>query len=71
MLASIPDKFILNQIVSRIVTIDQDPSKRERYRTNLEANNNENNLHHSIGSASINDSGILSSCIYIDINESW
>lgn len=70
MLASMPDQFIPDGIVSRIVNIDQDHSKREGYGANLETNNDLNNLHHAIGSAGINDSGILSGCIYTDVNES-
>ena len=39
------------------------------YVANLAKNNEENDLHHAIGSAGINESGILSSCIYIDVNK--
>lgn len=44
--------------------------EREGYGANLAENNEENDLHHAIGSAGINESGILSGCIYTDVNES-
>lgn len=70
MLASMLDQFILNKIVSKIVTIDQDHSKYERYEAILKTNNNEYNHHHAIGSTGINDSEIFSSYIYKNTIES-
>lgn len=64
------DQFISNKNISRIDIIDQDHSKREKYRANLKINNDENKIYHAIKSASINDSGIFSSCIYTNIKES-
>ncbi len=65
-----PDEFISKGISSRVVIMENDISKREGYGVDLSKNNNKNDLHHAIGSASINESGILSGCIYIDVNES-
>ncbi len=50
--------------------MENDSSEREGYGANLAENNEENDLHHAIGSASINELGILNGCIYTDINES-
>ncbi len=50
--------------------MEDNSSEREGYGANLAENNEENNLHHAIGSAGINESGILSGCIYTDVNES-
>lgn len=70
MLASMPDQFISDEIIFKIVTISQDHSKHEKYSANLKINNNKNNFDYIIKSAGINDSGIFSNCIYIDINKS-
>lgn len=70
MLASMPDQFIPNKIVFKIVAINQDHSKHEEYRANLKINNDKNNHHHIIGYTGRNNSGIFSGCIYININES-
>lgn len=64
-----PNQFILDEIVSRIVTINQDYFKHKRYKANLKTNNDENNIYHIITFANINNSGIFCGCIYIDINE--
>ncbi len=65
-----PDEFISKGISLRVIVMENDSSERKGYKTNLAENNEENNLHHVIGSADINESGILSGCIYTDINES-
>ncbi len=47
-----------------------DSSEHKGYGANLIENNEENDLHHAIGSADINKSEILSGGIYTDVNES-
>lgn len=69
-LLSISDEFIPEGISSRIVIIADNSFERKGYRANLAKNNEENDLHYAIGSADINESGILNGCIYTDINES-
>ncbi len=69
-LSSMLDEFIPGDDSSRVVIIENDISKREGYGVDLSKNNDENDLHYAIGSAGINELGILSSCIYIDVNES-
>lgn len=64
------DEFIPQGISSRVVVMKDDSSERQDYGANLVENNEENNLHHAIGSASINKSGLLSRCIYTYVNES-
>ncbi len=70
MLSGMPDEFIPEGISSRVVIIENDVSKRKGCGVDLSKNNDENDLHHVIGSAGINESGILSSCIYTNVNKS-
>ncbi len=70
MLLSMPDEFILEGISSRVIVMEDDSSERKGYEVNLVENNEENDLYHAIRSIGINESGILSSCIYTNINES-
>ncbi len=70
MLSGMPHEFIPEDISSRVVIMENDISKREGYGVDLSKNNDENDLHHIIGSIGINESGILSACIYTDVNES-
>ncbi len=65
-----PNEFISNGILLRVIIIENNSSKYKSYGANLAENNEENDLHHIIGSADINESRILSNCIYININES-
>lgn len=69
MLSFMPDQFISNRIVIRIVIIDQNYSKYKEYKLNLEINNNKNNFHNAIKSANGNNSGNFGSCIHINMNE--
>lgn len=64
------DEFVSKSISSRVVIIEDDCSERKNYGRNLAENNEENNLHSTIGSAGMNESGILSGCIYTDVNKS-
>ncbi len=70
MLLGMSDEFISERISFRVVIIENDISKCKSYKINLSKNNNENNLHHVIGFVGMNKLGILSGCIYIDINKS-
>lgn len=69
MLESMPDEFIPEGISSRVVIINQDSGEREGYGANLDTNNDENNLQHALGTAGIENTGLLSGCIYTDVNE--
>ncbi len=64
-----PDEFISESISSRVIVIENDSSERKGYGAKLAENNEENDVHQAIGSAGINESGILSGCIYTDVNE--
>lgn len=70
MLLDMSDEFISKSILSRVVIIKNDISECEGYRIDLSKNHNKNDIYHTIESADINKSGILSDCIYIDINKS-
>lgn len=70
MLSNMPDEFIPKEILSQIVIMESDIFECKGYEADLSKNNNKNDLNHIIKSADINESGILSSYIYIDINKS-
>ena len=45
-------------------------SKQERFDASFVENNDKNDLYHVIDSVRNNDLGILTDCIYTDVNES-
>lgn len=55
MLETMLDKFIPEGISSRVVMINQDHSERKGYGANLTTNNDENDLHHAVGNAGLDD----------------
>ena len=63
-------EFIFESILSRVVVLENDSFKCKGYKADLEENNNENDLHYFIQVVSINESGILSGYISIDVNKS-
>ncbi len=69
-LSGMPHEFIPEGISFRVVIMENDISKRKGYGVDLSKNNDENDLHHVIGFAGINKSGILSGCIYTNVNKS-
>lgn len=54
----------------RIVVIENNSSKRKGYEADLVENNYENDLDYAIRAVGINELGILSNCIYTDVNKS-
>lgn len=69
LLSIIFEELSPKSILIRVIVIKNDNSKYKSYGANLRENNEENNLYHPIKSTIINELGIFSSCIYIDINE--
>lgn len=69
MLESMSDKFILEDISSKVVSINQDSEKHKGYKADLNTNNDENNLHYAFGTAEKKNISLSSSCIYTDVNE--
>lgn len=69
MLESMSNKFIPKEILSRVVIINEDSKKCERYVVNLDTNNGNNNLKHMLRTMEIEDSSFLFICIYIDVNK--
>ena len=65
-----PNEFIFESIALRVIFMKKNSSEYKGNGANLVENNEENDLHHIIGSTNINESEILSSCIYIDVNKS-
>ncbi len=63
------DEFIPTSIKSCVLLYDPDSDERERYSADLNADNHENELHHSMSDAWLNDSGLLSGCLYTDIDD--
>ena len=64
------DEYIFKGILLKVVIMENSNSEHKGYGADLVENNDENDLHHAIKAAGINELGILSRCIYIDINES-
>lgn len=64
-----PDEFIPEGISSRVVSMNQDPEEREGYAAGLNTSNDENDLHHALGTAGMENTGLSSGCIYTDVNE--
>lgn len=70
LLLFIPDEYIFEGILSKVIIIENNSSECKDYGADLVGKNDENNLHHAIKAASINKSEILSDCIYTNINKS-
>lgn len=69
-LRTMPNEFISKDFLYSLVIIAHDIWKLKGYDTNLLENNDKNDLNYSIKFANINKQGILSGCIYIDVNKS-
>lgn len=65
-----PHKFIHKGISFRVITMKNHISKQERFDASFVENNDKNDLYHVIDSVRNNDLGILTDCIYTDVNES-
>lgn len=63
------NKFIFKTILFRVIIINQKSGKDEKFRANLDNNNNENNLQYTLKMVKIKNSDFLNSYIYIDINK--
>lgn len=63
------NKFILINIRSCILQCDANFDKREGYTINLEIDNYKNKFNYTINDASLNDSCLLNSCLYIDADD--
>ncbi len=63
------DEFIPAGIKSRVLHCDPDSNEREGYATDLNADNHKNELHHAMSDAGLNDSGLLSGCLYTDADD--
>ncbi len=69
MLETMPDEFIPEGISSRVVSMNQDSKEREGYAADFNTSNDENDLHHVLGTAGMENTGLSSGCIYTDVNE--
>ncbi len=63
------DKFIPEGISSRVAPMNQDSEKRKEYATDLNTSNDENHLHHVLGTVEMKNTGLSSGCIYTDVNK--
>lgn len=63
------DEFVPTGIVNRVLRCDPDSEEREGYAANLESDNYENELHSAVNDAGLNDSGLLSGCLYTDADD--
>lgn len=64
------DKFVSVDIASCILQYEPNISKQEDYAIDLETENFENEFHHLVDTNSLNDSGCLSGCLYVDADNS-
>lgn len=64
-----PNEFIFKSISSRVIVIENNSFEYKGYEANLAKTNEENDLHHAIRTAAINELEILSNYIYTDVNE--
>lgn len=67
-LLSIPAEFISGGISLKVVSIKNNSSERKGYGVDLVKNNDENNLHYAIEATGIYEFGILSRCIFTNVN---
>ena len=63
------DEFVPAGIADRVLQCGSDFAEREGYTMNLESDNYENDLHHAVEDAGLDDSGILSGCLYTDADD--
>lgn len=61
------EEFVPVGISSRVLKYDPSHEEREGYAANFDSDNYENKLHHALGTGGLNDSGILSGCLYTDV----
>lgn len=64
-----PNKFISEGILSRVVSINQDSEEYKRYTADLNTSNNENDLYHALGTVRIENTSLSNSYIYTYVNE--
>ena len=69
MLENWEDEFVPAGIADRVLQCGSDFAEREGYTMNLESDNYENDLHHAVEDAGLDDSGILSGCLYTDADD--
>ncbi len=62
-------EFVPTNISSRVLQCDKDTKEKEGYVANLEIENFKNNLDHAVNNAEISDSGLLSGCLYTDVDD--
>lgn len=62
-------EFVPAEILSRVLQCDEDIQEGESYIADLEAENFENNLYHTVNSAGIGDSGLLRGCLYTNADD--
>lgn len=64
-------EFVSAGISDRILQCDEDIQEREGYAADLDTDNFENDLHYAINNVEIGDSGLLSGCLYTDVDDTW
>ncbi len=62
-------EFVPASISSTVLQCNEDTQEREDYVANLERENFENDLHHTVSNAGISESGLLSGWLYIDTDD--
>lgn len=60
--------FVFAKILNRVLQCDKNIYEREDYAANLKVENFKNNFYYNVNSAGIDDLGLLSSCLYTNMN---
>lgn len=64
-----PKKFILEEILFKVIVINSNPKKDERYVIDLNITNIENDLYYALATDRIKKTSISNSYIYTNINK--
>ena len=63
------NEFVSFKLIDRIVQCESDSTEKNEYAANLINDNHENDFHHAISEIDVDQSELLSSCVYTDVND--
>ena len=63
------NEFVSFELIDRIVQCESDSIEKDEYAANLASDNHENDFHHAISEVDFDQSELLSSCVYTDVND--
>lgn len=62
-------EYVPANISNKVLQCDENRQEREGYVADLETENFENDLHYVVSNTGINDSGLLSNCLYTNLDD--